>query len=113
MTICCKYETNNVKNWIGYWRIDNEKSYWNNTLIFLIKYKKDTLCQRKKEDAQIWKIKVNKNNTRQCIFIVLKKNGRMKIYKGQMNENYDCIKWTHYNSDKVADKWRKCSQKKE
>ena len=82
-------------------------------MIFLIKYKKDTLCQRKKEDAQIWKIKVDKNNTRECIFTVLKKNGRMKIYKGQMNENYDCIKWTHYNSDKIVDSWRKCSRKEE
>jgi len=103
----CKTHYNPVKYWIGNWKIDNADSYWNNSNIFLIRNRYNTLKQKHNEDAQIWKIKVNLIDNRKCIFTILKKNGRMKIYKGEMNKKNNTISWKDYNTDKVVDKWIK------
>jgi len=98
---------NLVYDWTGEWKIQNKNSDWNNTTILLIQYNYNTLKQQTKEDAQIWKIKVDNNNNKYGIFIVLKKNGRMKVYKGQMNKTLNIISWRDYNSNKMVDKWIK------
>lgn len=104
-------EHNNlVYDWTGEWKIQNQKSDWNNTTILLIQHNYNTLKQRRKEDAQIWKIKVDINNTKLGIFTVLKKNGRMKVYKGQMNKTLNIIRWRDYNSNKIVDKWIKSTK---
>tara|TARA_Y100000780_G_scaffold173124_1_gene158231 strand:- start:71 stop:388 length:318 start_codon:yes stop_codon:yes gene_type:complete len=99
-----------IQHWTGEWKIQNKKSDWNNTSISLIQQNFNTLKQKKKEDAQIWKIKVDSNNAKYGIFIVLKKNGRMKVYKGQMSETNNIIRWRDYKSNKIVDKWIKSTK---
>jgi hypothetical protein len=100
-----KAHFNPVRHWVGNWKIDNANSHWNNSIILLIRNRYNTLRQRNKEDVQIWKIKVNLTDTRKCIFTILKNNGRMKIYRGEMNLKHDTISWTDYNTNKIVDKW--------
>jgi len=100
---------NPVRYWIGNWKIDNDNSHWNNSVIFLIRNRYNTLKQKHNEDAQIWKIKVSLQDNRKCVFTILKKNGRMKIYKGEMNDKNNTISWKDYNTDRLVDKWIKCN----
>ncbi len=100
-----KTHFNPVRHWVGNWKIDNTNSHWNNSIILLIRNRYNTLKQIRDEDAQIWKIKVNIRDNRKCVFTILKKNGRMKIYKGEMNQTNDTISWKDYNTDKIVDKW--------
>ena len=104
----------NINIWTGSWVIkSNTKSNWDNTIITLIKSnRKNILIRKEYEDAQIWKIKVNNNNYKSCIYTVVKKNGRMKTYLGNINDKNNSISWINSYNKKKIDTWHKMNNKK-
>jgi len=103
----------NINIWTGSWIVKSDKkSNWDNTIITLIKSKRKNILIRKEyEDAQIWKIKVNNNNYKSCIYTVVKKNGRMKTYVGHINDKNNSILWKSSINNKKIDTWHKMINK--